>query len=206
MAQDIPTFCFVWDNASTDGTLEYLHDEAISHHRSETNQGVSKGWNWSLDYLFETLKCDYVLVANNDIVLPSWIYRRLLWFNVPFVTGVSVDNLDTISREPDPTALTPGPDFSLFLIRRYAWDIIGPFNESMKLYASDNDFHARAHRAGIQLFNANIPFYHDRSSTMKSCNPKERRILELQADADREVFKTIYGCQPWEPAYHELFK
>jgi hypothetical protein len=76
----------------------------------------------------------------------------------------------------------------------------------MKFYASDNAFHVEAHRKGIELLRANLPFYHERSSTLKKASPAERREIEIQADRDREVFKSIYGCMPWEPGYQELFK
>ena len=41
---------------------------------------------------------------------------------------------------------------------------------------------------------------------VRKASPAERREIEIQADRDREVFKSIYGCFPWEPGYVELFK
>jgi hypothetical protein len=148
------------------------------------------------------------LVINNDTVLPSNFYSELLSYNVPFVTGRSTESMLEISSmvQNERQPLVGGPDFSAFLIRREAWEKIGPFDERMKLYAGDNDYHVRAHRAGVPLLRANLPFYHERSSTLKKAPPAERREIELQADRDREVFKSIYGCMPWEPGYAELFK
>ena len=76
----------------------------------------------------------------------------------------------------------------------------------MKFYAQDNDYHVRAHRAGVELLRADVPFYHERSSTINNATPEERAEIQRQANADREVFKSLYGCMPWEPAYAALFE
>src|SRR5277367_6200289 len=76
--QDIPTYLFIWDNDSTDGTTEWLRNTQIDCHVSFNNQGVSKGWNWSLDYLFRCRNVEYVLCINNDTLLSPWFYRHLL--------------------------------------------------------------------------------------------------------------------------------
>jgi GT2 family glycosyltransferase len=148
------------------------------------------------------------LVVNNDCILPQNFFSEFLSYNVPFVTGASTENMLEISPmiQHERKPLVGGPDFSAFLIRRDCWEKVGLFDERMKLYASDNDWHVRAHREGIELLRANLPFYHERSSTLKKASPAERREIELQADRDREVFKSIYGCMPWEPGYQELFK
>ena len=76
----------------------------------------------------------------------------------------------------------------------------------MKLYAQDNDYHVRAYRLGVELLRADVPFYHERSSTLNNATTQERMAIQQQANSDREVFKSLYGCMPWEPAYQELFK
>ena len=111
---------------------------------------------------------------------------------------------DILAPEP-PKELAPCPDFSGFLIRRECWEKVGPFDESMKLYASDLDYHIRAHRAGIRLMNAGVNFYHERSSTLNSAPPKERRNIELQADADRERLTEKWGCTAWRESYTAMF-
>ena len=208
--QDIPSMPYVYDNGSTDGTREML-DEMVApgylgYNTFKENVGVSVGWNRGLDYLFGRMRYPHVLVSNNDTILPSWLYRRLLQCKVPFVTGTSVKDMVDIAGEPPVKELVEAPDFSAFLIRRYAWEGVGPFDESMKNYYSDNDWHVRAHRAGVPLMNAGIPFYHERSSTMRHCDPIERRQLQRQFDADKKVFMDKYGCDTKDPAYAALFK
>ena len=206
-AQDIPTDILLIDNDSKDGTLNWAQDN-LSHVISFRPQlGVSAGWNWGLKWFFGHAE-DYVLVCNNDIELPSWGYRTLLAYRkmgAEFVTGGSISHRYWMPPiEPHPPA--PFPDFSCFLISRSAWEKVGEFDERMKLYAQDNDYHVRAHRSGVELLRADVPFYHERSSTINNATPEERAEIQRQANADREVFKSLYGCMPWEPAYAALFE
>jgi GT2 family glycosyltransferase len=173
--------------------------------------GVSAGWNFVLDSLFSTSDpahgwhADHVLCLNNDTYLRPDTYSRLLAYNVDFVTGVSVGSMEEIA-DPQPCKdLVQSPDFSLFLISKRCWETVGPFNESMRLYASDNAFHVEAHRKGMPLWNSGLPFFHQRSSSLNMASPKEKRVIQLQADADREVFRELYGCFPWDTKYAELF-
>jgi GT2 family glycosyltransferase len=204
--QDIPTYLLVIDNASTDSTFIWLQENHIHTVRNETNEGVSAGWNWGFDTLFGA-GYDWILSPNNDTILAPNAYRRLLEYNVPFVTGISTDDMSQINPAAihEDHDLVEGPDFSLFLLRRAAWEKIGKFDTEMLLYAGDNDFHIRAHRAGVRLLRGNVPFYHERSSTLRSANPKERRLIEMQADADRLVFFEKYGFHTWSPEYAAQF-
>jgi GT2 family glycosyltransferase len=194
-AQDIETSIWVLDNNSTDGTREWMQDKDNWEHLNlrwmgwDQNRGVSFAWNYGLtNNGYFTNHC---LVLNNDTEIPPWFYSSLLGLNLPFVTGVSVDDW----RE-HPSAwpqLAESPDFSAFLIRRDAWEKIGPFDETMKHYASDIDYHLRAKELGIPLMNAGVPFTHKRSSTILNASPVDRRLIELQADLDRDAFRRKWG-------------
>ena len=220
LTQDVDTRILLWDNASTDGTTEWMktvirngfgEDHSTTRvndiwgHFSQSNLGVSHGWNWGLGYFFDS-GAEHVLVANNDTILPPWCYSSLLSYDVPFITGVSVNDLRLLD-DPPRVRHTPttGPDFSCFLIRRDAWEKIGAFEESMVHYCGDLDYDVRAHRAGLKLLNSHVPFYHERSSTLKLASPRDRREIELQADADREVFREKWGAPALSGNYEALF-
>lgn len=209
-AQDIPTSIFVIDNDSADQTEEWLSSDEYKGvwQRFSPQLSVSEGWNFGLNELFYGIiwKAEHVLCPNADTVLPSWFYRELLSYNVPFVTGVSVGSMEEIAHQEPRKGLAPYPDFSAWLMRRSVWETVGEFNSEMRLYASDCAWHIDAHRKGIPLWNSGIGFFHERSSTLKNAPPRERREIELQADADRDVFKSIYGYYPGEPGYADLFK
>jgi GT2 family glycosyltransferase len=209
-AQDIPTSIFVIDNDSSDGTKEWLSsDEYKGVWKRFTPQlGVSKGWNFGLNKLFydSVWNAEFVLCPNSDTILPSWFYRELLTCDGALVSGVSVDRMEQIAERPARMERNPHPDFSAFLLRREAWEKIGPFDERMVNYCSDCAYHIEAVRKGVQLYKTGLPFYHERSSTLKLAPPKEHLEMSRQADADRQVFRSIYGCIPGEPAYEEFFK
>ena len=204
--QDID--CFIWliDNDSTDGTREWAYKEIGGGWMEEfTPQlGVSGGWNEGLHRLFG-MGADHVLVIGNDTVLPPWFYRELLSYKVPFVSGIDVNNMEQISSLPERSELVPHPSFSAFCISRDCWNKIGCFDSSMVSWASDCDFHVRAHRMGINLLAANVPFYHIKSRTIELANPKEKRAFEMQADADRMRFFEKWKAHVWSPQYAELF-
>ena len=203
--QSLPTKLFVIDNGSTDGTVEWL-DERVHLSRQPSNMGVSRGWNLGLTVLFDFYRANHVLVINNDVYLPQNFYRELLSYDVPFVTGVAMSTMEEATAPADRMPLQPHPDFSAFLIRRFAWEANGPFSENMKHYASDCDWHVRAHRAGLPLCKANVPYYHESSATIKRSSPQEKAEINQQANDDRAVFKSLYGCLPGTPEYEALFK
>lgn len=219
LAQDIPVDLFIWDNGSTDGTKEWLSELEIPSHifiQSE-NLGVSRPWNEMLEKVFSDKALDdpaeHCLVVNNDTVFPKSFYRGLLQYDAPFVTGNSTGDAADIERiDNDPESvignrptLVPHPDFSAYMITKDAWQTIGPFDERMVIYASDLDYHIRAHRRGIMLMNSAIPFYHERSSTLNNADPRERRMIELRADADREVLRQKWNCTAWGEDYKAQF-
>jgi GT2 family glycosyltransferase len=206
--QDIPAEIAVVDNKSSDGTQSWLMANLPNSRITFFfyNAGVSQGWNEGLRALFEIDQARHVLVLNNDTILPPWFYRELLAYKVSFVTGLAQDNLDEIATPKPPVALHPHPDFSAFLIRREAWETVGPFDERMKLYASDCDWHCRAHRKGLQLWKANTSYYHERSSTLRLASDQERQEILETANRDRAFFRSLYGCIPGEPQYSQLFE
>lgn len=202
--QDITVRVYVIDNGSTDGTLGWLEEVGILMDGAESNAGVSAGWNHGLTMLFDRYGAEHVLVTNNDVELPRCFYHELLTYRVPFVTGVSCGHRG--AKIPPRSNLVPHPDFSAFLIRKDAWQAIGPFDEDMKFYAQDCDYHVRACQAGVPLLAANLPFYHERSSTLRLASEEERIEIEWQANKDREVFFKKWGYGVGSPEYQEATK
>jgi GT2 family glycosyltransferase len=206
MLQDVPVRLLVIDNGSTDGTIDWLESPAYRGiwAGSLNNDGVSKGWNRGLKALFAD-GAEHVLVCNNDTVLSPWTYRLLLDYNAPFVTGASFGDMSEVMTPQEPRELTGGPDFSCFLIRKDAWEKVGPFDEEMVHYCGDCDWHLRAHRLGLFLGNSHVKFFHQRSSTLKRASRQDQIAIARRAELDRNVFYAKYGCLPGEPGYAELF-
>ena len=202
--QSISTTISIIDNGSTDGTREWLLESPYEYLIRIGNKGVSSAWNIGLTELFKA-GAEHVLVVNNDTVLPPWFYQRLVDFDTAFVTGVSVGSMEEIATEPQPTTMMNGPDFSAFLIKKAVFNEVGQFDEEMVMYCQDLDYHIRAHRIGFTLFNGHIPFFHKRSSTLNSSPDRERRLIEMRADADRAVFAEKWGVGACSKEYEALF-
>jgi GT2 family glycosyltransferase len=201
IAQSVETQVYAIDNGSQDGSLEWLTRKSLLLDAASINAGVSAAWNCGLEILFGR-GADYVFIVNNDVILPPWFCAELLSYDVPFITGVSVDSMDAIKAPAEKLPLQGAPDFSAFLIRREAWEKIGPFDEGMKFYAQDVDYHVRSILAGMPLMKANVPFYHERSSTLKLASETERHEIEAQADRDRAFFEKKWGYKVGSPEHY----
>lgn len=207
--QDIEVSLRVIDQSTTDGTAEWFvsqgligFEKRVMYWRFDPQLGVSAGWNFGLVDAFR--ESDYCLVVNNDVVLRKDNYISLLRAPGDFVTGVSVDRLDGITGEFVPS-IRPHPDFSNFLIRKTVWEKVGPFDESMKLYASDCDYHLRMHQAGINAGTNGLPFFHYSSGTLKFATEHERQLIQAQADLDRLTFEHKWKVRAGSPEYQRLF-
>ena len=208
--QDIPVSIFAVDNASSDGTQEWFAKEDIPCMLFQTNTGFSHGINKGLDWVFNAMSADYCLVPGSDTVMPNNYYRTLLELNLPVVSGVQDIDGHRVTMEdlekPFPIEpIRPNPDFSCLLWRKEAWDTLGGFDVSMVNYCSDCDMHLRAHRLGLVMSHAQIPFFHYGSATLKNAPPKERRLLDMQGDCDRIAFKTKWGFREGGEEYKKQF-
>jgi GT2 family glycosyltransferase len=133
----------VINQASVDGTEEWLDASGIDHIDSGRNVGITAGWNWGLEVLFNA-GCKHALVVNNDVVLPPWFVSELESYDAPLVTGFDVQDMGDLKPLPR-TALVPYPDFSAFLISKQCWETVGKFDERFFNYCSDCDYaHPRA--------------------------------------------------------------
>jgi len=209
--QDIPVSIFIVDNGSSDDTVVYFSCvEDIPCMRLQTNTGFSHGINVGLKWVFDAMSADYCLCPGSDTIMPPSYYRLLLELNLPVVSGVQDIDGHRVTMEdlekPFPVQpINPNPDFSCLLWRKEAWEKLGGLDESMVNYASDCDLHVRAHRLGIIMSHAQIPFFHYGSSTIKNAPPREKRQIEMQADADRMEFYRKYGFHVWSPEYAAQF-
>lgn len=199
--QNVRTTIRIIDNGSTDGTVQWVDNNAYLDARFLYNRGVSSGWNLGLEIIFSQFP--HCLVVGNDTILPPWFYDELLSYEAPFVTGVAFDTMDAIKQRAPQMPLQPCPDFSAFLIRRDTWYQVGKFDEGMKFYASDVDYHIRAAKLGISLMKANVPYFHAGSSTLRNAPPEERAEIERQADADRAYFQKKWGFKVGSPEHHQ---
>lgn len=169
--------------------------------------GVSKAWNLALGHVFDTLGMAHALVVNSDVRLRPDTYRRLVDDGGNFVTCVGTSSGAKFpGGEPNPERKRPHPDFSCFLITRHCWERVGKFDDSMRIYTSDGDYHLRLHKAGIEAYCIDLPFWHYASGSLKQTDPDDReRILKI-AQQDREVFRQKWGFEMGGTEYYNAFK
>jgi GT2 family glycosyltransferase len=172
----------VVDNASTDGTAETVRARfpAVEVLRSETNRGISGGYNLGIDYALKQA-ADYVAVANNDIevdrAMLSALVRTLedqpqagmampklyhyygdrthLWcpgaYWRPFPPEVKM-SVDIADGPPFDTLHPIDYAPSCFLlIRREALEKVGGFDTGYFFYYDDWDFSVRMRKAGYTI-------------------------------------------------------
>lgn len=227
-AQDIEggVSILVINNQSTDGTMDWLKTQKdISVLHAYPAMSVAESWNAGLKSILDTGRQDYCLVVNNDVELRPDTYRRLVEDGGGFVTAVGVrdakliqpDSLGfgpsdlTVARTPmyaapDPAKKRPHPDFSCFLIRREVWEKVGQFDEGFKIaYAEDADYHVRMHKAGITAYCLDLPFLHHGAMTIKNSDPREIKKIQVQAEKNREYFKSKYGFVLASEEYYAFF-
>ncbi len=202
LEQDTPVQLRVVDNGSTDGTWDWLQTQSCMKWQFFPPLGVSAGWNFALTDVFRHF--DHVICVNNDVVLRPDTVRSLVNDGGDFVTAVSVGDMAQLEWDGQ-TRRRNHPDYSCWLMRRSVWEKVGPFDESMVLYASDADHHLRCHQAGIECYTMGVPFYHYASGTLKSVDADEAARIRQQADKDRETFRRKWKVKVGSVGYYAKF-
>jgi GT2 family glycosyltransferase len=211
LAQDVPVELLVIDNASDDGTLQWLLSKPYSWMSMQAQKSLSYCWNFGLRVLFHAGH-DRVLVINNDVQLRPDTARILTEHGGEFVTCVSVDSAAQLGpANPDIEVLRanarPHPDFSCFMISKVVTDKVGWFDEDYyPAFCEDSDYHVRMHRTGVNAVCIDLPFLHHGSSTIKLASPGETERIKRGAEANRQRFRATYGCLPGSEAYSKLFE
>lgn len=169
--------------------------------------GVAQSWNTMIRATFDDTRIEHVLVCNNDIILRPDAYRLLLEDGGGFVTCVGDANRDAIWGEPRPLDKRPHPDFACFLIRKWVWEKVGPFDENFKgAYFEDNDYHMRLHQARVDAHCIGVPFYHRVNGTKKHLSPEEVAAIDEQACRNGTYFFEKWGCLPADEKYNAFFR
>lgn len=203
--QDIDVNILLIFNAADPDVLAWArtrHDFIATYLGSPTS--VARAWNHGLNWILGSQNEKYCLVVNNDVELVPETYRLLLESAVPFPTAVSVDSEPKVGSE---LTSRPHPDFSCFLMRQSVWNKVHNFDEGFKIaYGEDCDYHCRLHIAGIEAHSLSIPFLHHGASSLKTANDAEKKIIQKQADKNREYFKDKWKFAIGSKEYSEFFE
>jgi GT2 family glycosyltransferase len=148
------------DNASTDGTAEYLHEIDARIIRNTNNLGCAKAWNQGI----RASRGDVIGILNNDIVVTSGWMENLLTFMergghgivCPAAREGPLDyDLDAYARAFT-AACAQAERRDLYapcmIISRTVFDRIGLFDEGFTYGGcEDTDFRWRAEQAGFSV-------------------------------------------------------
>lgn len=171
------------DNGSRDQTpieAMKLVTDNFHYKRNDQNMGVQWSWNYGIHDCFVNQGCDYVLVANNDVLFNPGSIDLLIGRFEKETNRVPDDDLSHLDLSDSNLAMvtcmniagecaTPGevftknpseksqveesehPDFSAFMINRKCWEAVGEFDEGFfPAYYEDNDYHRRIKLAGLK--------------------------------------------------------
>jgi GT2 family glycosyltransferase len=206
-AQDIgDVSILVINNASTDGTTEYLGTERdIYQMYYDPPLSVAASWNRALNFFF-IAGAEYALVVNNDVELQPQTYRYLVGDGGGFVTCIGNQQWPEVINPPDPEKKRAHPDFSCYLIRKEVYEKVGPFDEQFLIaFGEDWDYHVRLHRSGIAAMAIDFPFLHHGSMTIKNADLSEIRKIQMQAEKNRMYFKKKWGMAGASEEYYRYF-
>jgi GT2 family glycosyltransferase len=190
----------VIDNASTDGTVEYLAGMPVTVIRNETNRGYAPAVNQGI----RAAKTPYVLLANNDIVVTTGWLERLLAFlsrgnyalaSPAFRTGPLDYDLEAHARALTAAcahATRPEVDAACVLIRSRVFDAVGVLDERFTVGGcEDTDFFWRCRRAGFRMAMTGSAFIHHYA--MVTQDAVKRRSSFDYGKVNSERFREKWG-------------
>jgi GT2 family glycosyltransferase/glycosyltransferase involved in cell wall biosynthesis len=218
-----PTFeIIVIDNASTDGTPNYLSECAAADDRvrvvlNDENVGFAAGVNQGL----ALARGDVLVILNNDTVLPSaWQAPMLRHLERPDVGLVVASTNSSGNESRIPITYTDLDEMEEFAaqrrrehdgrafdirvaalycvgLRRDVLDAIGPLDERFGVgWFEDDDYSHRARLAGYRVICAEDAFVHHVGQAAMQLLPS--KDLEALWDENQQKFEEKWSVE-WEP-------
>jgi GT2 family glycosyltransferase len=184
----IPYELLIWDNASTDGTVEYLYKVEGNKTFCYENLGMVIPWNWQLKMGFANPKVTHVWICNNDIkflqstqnIQDCEGYGLICPAILPNVKG----NLEAAAQLYHLFKEYPfeeGLNGPLMCISREAYEKVGLFDERLKNSFNDMDYHQRVIKAGLKagVYNESWIWHYGGASTSKNPDCHNPEYLKL---------------------------
>ena len=147
----------VWDNGSTDGTVERLEGLPVEVHASPTNVLWTPACNGAArKYLMDE---DFILFSNNDIIYNPNVVERLIkaledGYGIVAPTGARLGGLQDFAKrwgsrrmghlDSLPTVRTTYLVGASMMMWKNVWETVGEFDDLMPLGADDHDYCIRA--------------------------------------------------------------
>jgi len=170
LAQDHPCELLVLDDASSDGTTEYVqqHYPQIRIERSEKNLGLIGQRTRS----GRLATGEFILSIDDDIVLdaPDTLRRVIAAFDHPDVAAVTVPSIDVLKKPDHVHQLPPDPNHRYLTaiyrggataFRREVFNALGGYDARLYRQGEEMDFALRLYDAGYVIaMGNNSPLLH----------------------------------------------
>ena len=138
-------------------------------------------WNMCLDLAFGTMKAEYVVLMNDDVVLTKGEVRDLC------KPGAVV------------SPLINGGDWKIFhahvfCLPKTVWEKVGRFDEQFQVYWADTSYAVRLKRAGVPVeISRDVDFMHKEPARTL------RHFQGITEKSDRDIFVEMYGREYFDP-------
>ena len=194
----------VVDNASTDGSLEFLARSypALPVLANATNRGWPGGNNdgarWAADR-----GAEFVAFVNNDIEAPpGWLAHAVRLCEArPQLAVVGYDIVEdadrdrsralfqSLLRSPPPVRSEPADHVAgtALFCRLSAFRELGGFDETLFMYADEDDFEERVRMAGFEMARMNLPVWHYGEGTAGRTIPLYAAYLAFRNSARQHL-------------------
>ncbi len=156
------------------------------------NTGVARAWN----NFHKTLAEDFIIIANDDIQVHHNTLQLL------YEAAKQNEHLPLIFGSG-----ASGNAYSLFLLRKWGFEKIGPFDENFSpAYYEDNDYDYRRRLLGLgSITVVDATYDHVGSSTMKKYNDMEMQQHHHNFRRCTNYYDSKWGGLPGHERYTEEF-
>lgn len=179
--------------------LKHLTEKYTNVHIIPRTVNILSGaWN----DIMTTFPDDYVIIANDDVMPHK--------HSVEALVNAALDRPDVAmwNGSGDQTQGVGGNSYSFFLLRKWAYAQVGPFDQRFKpAYFEDNDYDYRLRvLAGlIREEVSNATFDHVGSATVKAMTRQQRELGHINFRKLARLYESKWGGSPGQERYKVPF-
>jgi GT2 family glycosyltransferase len=203
-----PDHIFIWDNGGELRTHLDKHKERleklVQQHfipftavENDENVGLSRAWNAAMQFGKQLAGSEeyYVIQSNDDVIYLPDTFEKL----------IAAANDNPTQGFLYPAGARAGNSFSLFLIKRWLYEKVGPFDEGIvRAYFEDNLYHWNMKRVGEDIHGVlNAEYIHVGSASSKNLSPEEQYVREHVFRRNEAYYKAQTGGLPGQETYTE---
>ncbi|MGC8705188.1 MAG: glycosyltransferase family 2 protein [Athalassotoga sp.] len=184
-----PDEIIVIDNASTDGTYEFLKDQKVKFVRLSENTGGAGGFSYGLNYAIEN-GADWVWMMDDDAIPYDDALKSLEdAINKRLDAGVFLSKLvsDPDSKPQEKIKAARTGTFVGFAVKKEVVKRVGLPDSDFFIYADDYDYSIRIRKAGFKILRVHSSLIEHKDWV------KQKRVFRFPFSKPRvPAWKTYY--------------